>query len=57
MIKSNAYYNEKLQRLWLNVFSANIKSGDMGAYSIWELLYIFSREGGADLHVSSQGGC
>ena len=37
MTKTNGYYNEKLQRLWLNVFSADFKSGDMGPYSIWEL--------------------
>ena len=57
MTKTNGYYSEKLQRLQLNVFCANFKSGGMGAYLIWEFLYIFSREGCAELHISSQGEC
>ena len=52
MTKTNGCYNKKLPRLWLNIFSAHFKSGDMGAYLIWELCYVFSAEGIADLHFS-----
>ena len=52
MTKTNGCYSKKLQMLRLNVFLAPFKSGDMGAYLIWELRYIFSTEGIADLHFS-----
>ena len=45
MTKPKGYYNEKR------------KSDGTSAYSIRELLYIFSPEGCADLHFYSQGRC